>query len=169
MTDEPRPAGVTPPVAVVFAATTFVALTIGGLGVVSLVRDSDVITVAGLGPIPGVLGIVVSVALFSGILLWGLRASPPGYLTAVPCALGGYIGELGGIVLGGVVSGADLARAVAAAASVALGWPGAVIAVAALASGAFGVFLARTRGGRPRWAWENDEDDDAGAAGTGIG
>ena len=110
MTDAPRPAGVTPPVAVVFATVTFVALGIGGLGVASLVLDRDVIPVTGLGPIPGVIGLVVATALFAGILLWGLRAEPPGYLTAVPCALGAYVGELAGIVVGGLFSGADPAR-----------------------------------------------------------
>jgi len=160
MTDASRPAGVTPPVAVVFAAVTFVALAIGGLGVASLVFDSDVIPVTGLGPIPGILGLVVATASFAGILFWGLRADPPGYLTAVPCALGVYVGELAGIVVGGLFSGADPARAIAAAGEVALGWPGAVLAVAGLLSGVFGVFLARVRTERPRWTWEEDEDDE---------
>ncbi|MDF2991288.1 MAG: uncharacterized protein K0S37_1802 [Microbacterium sp.] len=161
MTDEPRPAGVTPPVAVVFASVTFVALAIGGLGVASLLLDRDVIPVRGLGPIPGVLGIVVALALFAGILLWGLRADPPGYLTAVPCALGAFVGELAGIVLGGLVSGADPTRAISAAGTVALGWPGAVLAVAALLAAAFGVFLVRARTVRPRWTWEREDEDGA--------
>jgi hypothetical protein len=160
MTDASRPAGVTPPVAVVFAAVTFVALAIGGLGVASLVLDSDVIRVTGLGPIPGVLGLVIATASFAGILFWGLRADPPGYLTAVPCALGVYVGELAGIVVGGLFSGADPAWAIAAVGDVAVGWPGAVLAVAGLVSGLFGVFLARVRAERPRWTWE-DEDDEA--------
>ncbi|MDQ1074409.1 MULTISPECIES: hypothetical protein [Microbacterium] len=159
MTDAPRPAGVTPPVAVVFATVTFVALGIGGLGVASLVVDRDVIPVTGLGPIPGVIGLVVATALFAGILLWGLRAEPPGYLTTVPCALGAYVGEFAGIVVGGLFSGADPARAVAAAGTVALGWPGAVLAVAALLAAVFGVFLVRVRTERPRWTWEDEDDD----------
>jgi len=159
MTDEPRPAGVTPPVAVVFAAATFVALGIGGLGVASLILDSDVIPVEGLGPIPGVVGIVFSLATFAGILFWGLHADPPGYLAAVPCAIGAFVGELAGIVLGGLVSGADPTRAVAAAGTVALGWPGAVLAGAALVAGVFGVFLVRARTERPRWTWEDDDSE----------
>lgn len=159
MTDAPRPAGVTPPVAVVFATVTFVALGIGGLGVASLVLDRDVIPVTGLGPIPGVIGLVVATALFAGILLWGLRAEPAGYLTAVPCALGAYVGELAGIAAGGLFSGADPARAVAAAGTVALGWPGGVLAAAALLAAVFGVFLVRVRTERPRWTWEDEDDD----------
>ncbi|MCW2163454.1 hypothetical protein B0I12_000580 [Microbacterium hydrothermale] len=158
MTNEPRPAGVTPPVAVVFAAITFIALSIGGLGVASLALNADVIPVRGLAAIPGVVGQVAALGLFSAVLLWGLRADPPGYLTAVPCAIAAFVGEVGGIVLGALVSGADPARGVAAAGSVALGFPGAVVAAAGLLAGLVGVFLRRTRAEGPRWRWEDDEE-----------
>lgn len=160
MTDAPRPAGVTPPVAVVFATVTFLALAIGGLGVTSLALDADVIPVRGLGPLPGVAGMLLALGLFAGILLWGLRAEPPGYLTAVPCAVGAYVGEVLGIAIGAAVTGGDSARGLAAAGSVALGWPGGVIAVAGLAAGAFGVLLVRSRGEGPRWRWERENEDD---------
>ncbi|KEP74047.1 hypothetical protein HR12_23755, partial [Microbacterium sp. SUBG005] len=107
MTNEPRPAGVTPPVAVVFAAVTFIALSIGGLGVASLALNADVIPVRGLGAIPGVIGQVAALALFAGVLLWGLKADPPSYLTAIPCAVAAFVGEAVGIVIGALVSGAD--------------------------------------------------------------
>ncbi|MFF7682059.1 hypothetical protein ACFZA2_04785 [Microbacterium sp. NPDC007973] len=158
MTNEPRPAGVTPPVAVVFAAVAFIALSIGGLGVASLALDADVIPVRGLGSIPGVIGQVAALALFAGVLLWGLRADPPGYLTAVPCAIAAFVGEAAGIVVGAVVSGADPARGLAAAGSVVLGFPGPVVAAAGLLAGLLGVFLCRTRSEGPRWRWEDDED-----------
>ncbi len=158
MTDEPRPAGVTPPVAVVFASVTFVALAIGALGVASLLLDADVIPVRGLGAVPGVAGMLCALGLFAAVLAWGMRAVPPGYLTAVPCALGAYVGEVVGIVVGALVSGADLARGFSAAASVALGWPGGVVAVAGLLAGAFGILLVRTRADRARWSWESDEE-----------
>ncbi|MDQ1123364.1 hypothetical protein [Microbacterium trichothecenolyticum] len=147
MTSEPRPAGVTPPVAVVLAAVSFLALSIAALGVVSLVLDADVIPVRGLGAIPGVIGQVVAVSVFAGVLWWGLRAEPPGYLTAVPCAIGAFVGEIVGLVVGSVVTGADPTRGLAAAESIALGFPGAVIAAAGLVAGAFGVLLVR---GGPR-------------------
>lgn len=159
MTDTPRPAGVTPPVAVVFATVSFLALAIGGLGVASLLFDADVIPVRGLGPLPGVAGMLLALAGFAGVLLWGLRAVPPGFLTAVPCAIVAYVGEILGIALGAAVTGGDIARGLAAAGAVALGWPGAVIALAGLLAGAFGVLLARSRGEGPRWRWERDEED----------
>lgn len=159
MTDTPRPAGVTPPVAVVFATVSFLALAIGGLGVASLLFDADVIPVRGLGPLPGVAGMLLALAGFAGVLLWGLRAVPPGFLTAVPCAIAAYVGEILGIALGAAVTGGDIARGLAAAGAVALGWPGAVIALAGLLAGAFGVLLARSRGEGPRWRWEHDEED----------
>lgn len=158
MTNEPRPAGVTPPVAVVFAAVTFIALSIGGLGVASLALNADVIPVRGLGAIPGVIGQVAALALFAGVLLWGLKADPPSYLTAIPCAVAAFVGEAVGIVIGALVSGADPARGVAAAGSVALGFPGPVVAAAGLLAGLLGVFLCRTRSTGPRWRWEDDEE-----------
>lgn len=159
MTDDPRPTGVTPPVAVVFAAITFIALSIGALGVTSLVLDADVIPVRGLGAVPGVLGQLGALGAFAGLLWWGLRADPPGYLTAVPCAIGAYVGEVVGIVVGALVSGADLARGVAAAGSVALGFAGPVVALAGLIAGLVGVFLVRSRSRGPRWRWEDDDDE----------
>ncbi|SDO44368.1 hypothetical protein SAMN04487848_0927 [Microbacterium sp. ru370.1] len=158
MTNEPRPAGVTPPVAVVFASVTFIALSIGGLGVASLVLNADVIPVRGLGAIPGVIGQVAALALFAGVLMWGLKADPPSYLTAIPCAIAAFVGEAAGIVVGALVSGADPARGVAAAGSVALGFPGPVVAAAGLLAGFLGVFLCRTGAEGPRWRWEDDED-----------
>ncbi|WP_278103627.1 hypothetical protein AB0870_02450 [Microbacterium proteolyticum] len=160
MTDAPRPAGVTPPVAVVFATAVFLALAIAGLGVASLALDADVIPVRGLGPLPGVAGMLLALSVFAGVLLWGLRAVPPGYLTAVPCALGAYVGETVGIAIGAAVTGGDAARGLAAAGAVALGWPGAVVAVSALVAGAFGVLLVRSGGERPHWRWEREDDED---------
>jgi len=158
MSTEPRPAGVTPPVAVVFAAVTFGALAIGGLGVTSLVVNEDVIAVEGLGAIPGVIGMLTALGLFAAALRWSLRAVPPGFVSAVPCALAAYVGEIVGIAVGAVVSGADTALGLSAASSVALGWPGAVVAGAGLLAGAFGILLVRTPTDRARWSWESDED-----------
>jgi len=158
MSDQQRPAGVSPPVAAVFASVVFIALSIGGLGVVSLIVDADVIPVRGLGAIPGVVGQLLALAAFAGTLWWGLRAAPPGYLVAVPCSIAAYLGEVLGIVVGALVSGADPARGLAAASSVALGFPGPVVALAALLAALFGVLLARARTNGPRWRWEDDDD-----------
>ncbi|WP_150953148.1 hypothetical protein [Microbacterium testaceum] len=158
MADEQRPAGVSRPVAVVFAAVVFVALSIAGLGVASLIVDADVIPVRGLGPIPGVIGQLLALGAFALTLRWGLRADPPGYLIAVPCAIAAYLGEVLGIVTGALVSGADPARGVAAAGSVALGFPGPVVAAAGLIAGLFGILLVRSRSNGPHWRWEDDEE-----------
>lgn len=158
MTDEPRPAGVTPSVAVVFASVVFIALSIAALGVASLVLDADVIPVRGLGAVPGVIGQVGALASFAGVLLWGVRAAPPSYLTAIPCAIAAYIGEVVGVVIGALVSGADLARGVAAAGSVAVGFAGPVVAAVGFVAGLFGILLVRARTSGPRWSWEDDEE-----------
>lgn len=125
----------------------------------SLIVDADVIPVRGLGAIPGVVGQLLALGAFAATLRWGLRADPPGYLIAVPCAISAYLGEVLGIVVGALVSGADPARGVAAAGSVALGFPGPVVAVAALLAALFGILLVRARTNGPRWRWEDDADD----------
>ncbi|OZD31202.1 hypothetical protein CH252_39685 [Rhodococcus sp. 06-1477-1B] len=158
MTNEQRPAGVSPPVAVVFASVVFIALSIGSLGVASLVLDADVIPVRGLGAIPGVVGQLLALGAFAATLRWGLRAEPPGYLTAVPCAISAYLGEVLGIVVGAIVSGADVARGLNAAGSVALGFAGPVVALAALVAALFGILLVRARTNGPRWRWEDDDE-----------
>lgn len=163
MTNEPRPAGVTPPVAVVFASVVFIALSIAALGVVSLVLDADVIPVRGLGAVPGVIGQLAALASFAGLLFWGLRAVPPSYLTAVPCAIAAYVGEVVGVVVGALASGADPARGVAAAGSVALGFAGPVVAAVGLVAGLFGILLVRSRTSGPRWGWEDDDEGDRAA------
>ncbi len=60
-------------------------------------------------------------------------------------------------MLGALVSGADPVRGVAAAQSVALGFPVRVAGAAVLA-GLFGILLVRARTTGPRWRWE-DEDE----------
>lgn len=158
MSSPSRPAGVTPPVAVVLATVSFAALAIAALGVTALVLDADVIPVRGLGAFPGVIGMLCAIGAFAGALAWGLRAVPPTFLAAVPCAIGAYLGEVFGIFVGALVTGADPALGAAAAGSVALGWPGAVIAAAALLAGAFGVLLVRTPTDRAHWSWESEDD-----------
>jgi hypothetical protein len=157
---EPAHGGpVSPPVALAFSAVAFVALAIAGLGIASLLLDADVIAVRGLGWIPGVVGMLLAVAGFCVAVWTGVRAEHPSYWTAPVAALSAYLGEVAGVVLGALLSGAGAGAALAAAGAVAAGWPGAVVAGAALVAGWGGVALVRTRAGRPRWPWERDDDE----------
>ena len=68
---------VRPPVALAFATIGFIALTICGLGITSLVSGEDVIATPGLGQIPGAAGVVCATLAFAGGL-WGAIARAGG-------------------------------------------------------------------------------------------
>lgn len=152
--------GVRPPVALAFALIGFAALAICGLGVISLLLDADVIAVRGLGQLPGVAGMLLATAAFAGTLWRGLGSRHPSFWAAPVVALAAYLGELVGIVAGGLIAGTDPIAAIAAAGEVASSWRGLVVAVAALVSAWAGVALVRTRAGRPRWPWEGRDADE---------
>jgi hypothetical protein len=157
----PEPPGgpVAPRLAVVFATVGFFALAIAGLGLASLFLDADIIGVPGLGQIPGVAGMILAGAAFAATLLVGVRAPHPSLWIAAIAAVTAWLGEAVGVVVGGLVTGGDPAAVVAAAGGVAVGWPGLVIAAAALVAGCGGVALVRTRADRPRWPWERDDEE----------
>lgn len=161
MTPATGPEGgpVAPAVALAFAVVGFVALAIAGLGLTSLALDADVIAVPDLGQMPGVVGMILATAGCAAALWSGVRAQHPSFWTAPIAALCAYLGEVAGVGAGALVSGADAGAAFAAAGGVAIAWPGLVIAVAGLIAGWGGVALVRTRARRPRWPWENDEDE----------
>ena len=52
----PESAGVSAVLALVLATIGFFALAVFGLGAVSVVTDADIISVPGLGQVPGVIG-----------------------------------------------------------------------------------------------------------------
>lgn len=161
MTRETGPGNgpVAPPLAVAFAVVGFVALAIAGLGLTSLALDADVIDAPGLGQIPGVVGMILATGAFAAALWVGARAEHPSFWTALVTALSVYVGEVAGVAIGALLAGSDPAAAVAAAGGVAIGWPGLVVALAGVVAGWGGIALVRTRSRRPRWPWENDEDE----------
>ena len=151
--------GVRPAVALAMALIGFFALAIFGLGMTSLALDADVIAVEGLGPVPGVAGMLLASASFAGSLWWGLRSGSPTFGIVPIVAIATWLGEGVGVLVGAVISGAGAATGLAAAGGVVVGWPGLVIAAAALIAAWAGVALTRTRASRPRWPWERDDDE----------
>jgi hypothetical protein len=63
-----------------------------------------------------------------------------------------------GVLAGGVLSGVDGARIVAAVGAFATSWFAVVLAAAALVGGWGAIALVRTAAERPRWPWERDDD-----------
>lgn len=146
--------GVRPLVALAFALMGFVALVVAGLGVATLITESDVIAAPGLGPLPGVIGVIAAAAAMTGVLLPALRAQHPSYLTALWAAIGAYLAYLAGVWLSAVIGGVDAAVAGSVVARLALGPWAPIVAVAAAICAWAAVALRRTRASRPRWPWE---------------
>jgi hypothetical protein len=188
---------VRPVVALAFAGIAFVALTIFGLGMTSLVTGADVIATPGLGQVPGIAGIVCALLAFAagvwaaigrgqqpdaaapsatGPLVAGpdrrsgdaasvsekdlLPAHPsqPSYWGAAWTAAACFLAYVCAVWVAAAVTGADLAVATAVAGRLATSWFGLVVAAAAFVCAWSAIALVRTRAHRPRWPWE-DEDD----------
>ncbi|MFG6446309.1 hypothetical protein ACFXQA_13690 [Microbacterium sp. P07] len=148
-----------PLIAVAFAAVLFFALAICGLGVTTLVLDADIISLPEGGQVPGIVGMLVAVAVFAGSLALGLRTQHPSFWTAPIVAIAVYLLYSAGIATGAMMTGIDPAAAVAAAGRWLLSWFGVVVAVAALVCAWGGIALVRTRARPPRWGWEGDRDE----------
>jgi hypothetical protein len=160
MADAGASAGpVRPAVALGLVVVGFYALAIFGLGMTALALNADVIAVRGLGQVPGVVGMLLAGAGFAGMLWSVLRSEHPSYPPALLTGLAAWFGEVVGVFLGAVVTSGELALAAAAAGGIAVGWPGLVIAAAALVAAWSGIALVRTHASRPRWPWERRDED----------
>lgn len=167
-----------PPVALAFATIGFAALTIFGLGMVSLFTGEDVIATPGLGQIPGIVGVILGILAFAGGL-WaaigrsgerGDAAAPSGAAGARAATRGpsfwgvawttaaAFLAYIGGVWIAALVTGADLGVATGVAGRLATSWFGAVVAAAAFVSAWAGIALVRTRARRPRWPWEDPSE-----------
>jgi hypothetical protein len=154
----PRPP-VRPAVALAFCLIGFVALVIAGLGLTSLATDSDVIDVPGFGQVAGAVGVLAAAIAFAGTVWAAVRRPRPSFTTLVGIVVGTWLAY---VLVSGVAAGAsagDMGIGMAVSASLAVRWPGLVVAAAALVAGWSAVALVRTRASRPRWPWERDEDE----------
>ncbi|MFD4959704.1 hypothetical protein [Microbacterium sp. NPDC058389] len=149
-----------PAVALAFSTIGFVALTIFGLGMVSLATGEDVIATSGLGQVPGIVGMILSVLAFAGGL-WasiGRRGRTPSFGGVAWTTAACFLAYIGGVWFGVLTTGAGLAVAAGVAGRLATSWFGAVVAGAAFVSAWAGIALVRTRAHRPRWPWEDPRD-----------
>jgi len=149
---------VRPLVAVAFATVGFVALVIFGLGMLSLALDEDVISVPGLGQLPGVVATVTATVIFAVGLWAAVRVPHPSFWASPAVALAAALGYLAGLWVAALAVGASLAAATAAVGSIATTWFGVIIAGAAFLAAWSGIALVRTRAHRPRWPWERDDE-----------
>lgn len=138
----------------------FFALSIMGLGVLTLLTEHDLIAVPGLGQLPGIVGMVLAVGVFALALRAVLTGPRPSFVATVFLALGSALVHLGGVWAATVAEGAGPVDATAAAGQLVLGGGSAVIVVAALIAAWVAIALRRTAARAPRWPWEKDDDAD---------
>lgn len=141
------------------ATVGFFALAVFGLGAVSIVTDADIISVRGLGPGPGVAGMLVALLTFAAMLRSALRRTRPSYVSAAGIALGSAIGHLIAVWVAVMLSTGGFVVATAVAGDLVRGGASAVLVLAALIAGWAGIALRRTRSQRPQWPWERDEEE----------
>ncbi len=155
---EPATGGLRPSLALAFAAVAFVALVIFGFGVTSLALSEDVLSTPGIGQAAGVVGLIAATVAFIVVLWTALRRPHPSFTASWAVGAGVFLSYLVGVWLGAVVFGADPALALSAVGSFATSWFAVVLVAMALIASWGGIALVRTRAGRPRWPWENEDD-----------
>jgi len=153
----PRPR-VRPAAALAYSTIGFAALLIAGLGMTSLLADAEVIGVEGLGALPGALGFAAAVVLFAAVVWATVRTARPSYAGAAAAAPAALLGYAGGVWVGALFAGVDLARAAAAAGGFATSLFAVVLLLAAFVAAWVAVALVRRRAHRPRWPWEGEDE-----------
>jgi len=153
----PSSAGVSAPLALVFATIGFFALAVCGLGAVSFVTDADIIAVPGLGQAPGVVGMLAALALFVLSLWFAVRVQHPSFLGVPTISIATGLAHLAGVWVSVLLVTGDLVLATAVAGDLVLGGPSLVLLIAAAIASWGGIALRRTRARHPRWPWEEHD------------
>lgn len=154
------PAGRVPPMtALAFSTIGFVAVLIAGFGMTSLLTDTEVVAVPKLGFLPGAGAVAAATVVFAAITARAVRVSRPQYTAVIAITASVFIGYVAGLWLGALLSGAGLAPATAAVGSFATSVFALVLLGAAAVCGWSAIALVRTRTGRPRWPWEDDDPE----------
>ncbi|KQQ66343.1 hypothetical protein ASF63_12275 [Microbacterium sp. Leaf320] len=141
------------------AAVGFFALAVFGLGAVSIATDTDIISVPGLGPVPGVVGMIAAVLVFA-LSLWGaLRRPRPSFLAVPGIAIATALAHLVAVWMGAAMARGDLIVATAVAGALVTGGASAVLGLAAAIAAWGGIALRRTRAQHPQWPWEREDEE----------
>lgn len=143
----------------VIGAVSFFALSIMGLGVLSLFTEQDIISVPGLGQLPGIVGMGLAVVVFALALRGVVAEARPSFVTSMFLALAAALVHLGGVWGTAVSEGSGAVRATAAAGHLVLGGASAVIVISALIAAWVSIALRRTGARAPRWPWERNQDE----------
>lgn len=155
----PSPAGVSAPLALVLSTIGFFALSVFGLGALSFATDTDIISVPGLGQVPGVIGMVAAVVMF-GVSLWlSLRPQHPSFFSVLTVALLTALAHLVGVWVAVLMVTSNVVLATAVAGDLVRGGSSLVLLAAAAVASWSGVALRRTKAQHPRWPWEEHDGE----------
>jgi len=141
------------------ATIGFFALTVFGLGALSVVTDADIIAIPDLGQAPGVVGMVIAIAAFAGILWLAVRSSHPRFRSVWTIAVGTTLAHLLAVAVTVLIVAGEFVTALAVMGGLITRGASAVVLVMAVIAGWAAVALRRTRATAPRWPWERDEPD----------
>ncbi len=155
----PESAGVSVILALVLATISFFALAVFGLGAVSIVTDTDIIAVRGLGPLPGAIGMLAAVVTFALSLRSSLRRTQPSFVSAPAVALATTLAHLIVVWIAVAAVRGDVIVATVVAGDLVRGGASAVLLAAAVIAAWGGIALRRTRAQHPQWPWEREEDE----------
>lgn len=154
----PRSAGVSRILAVVLATVGFFALAVFGLGALSIATDTDIIATPGLGQVPGAAGMLMGVVVFALVLAASLRRDRPSFASSPAVALAAALAHLVAVWIGAAASG-DAIVATATVGGLVQGGASVVILAAGAIAAWAGIALRRTHASRPRWPWEQDDEE----------
>ncbi|MBY6061523.1 hypothetical protein [Microbacterium esteraromaticum] len=154
----PAPEGVSVALAAVVGIACFGAFGLLGLGMLSYFSDTDILAVEGLTLWPGIIGMLVAIAVFAGMLIAVLRRRSSRLASILAVGLVTVVAHVAAVWVSAVIGGAGLAHAsVAGSQLIVRGSSLVLFAVAALAAG-IAVALRRARGGTPKWPWERGDE-----------
>ncbi len=138
----------------------FFAIAVFGLGVLSIVTDADIISVPDSGQAPGIIGMIVAVAVFAGILYLAVRITHPRFRSVWAISITTAFAHMLAAAIGALVVTGDFVNALAVMGELITGGASVVILATSAIAGWAGVALRRTRAKRPRWPWERDDIDE---------
>lgn len=135
----------------------FFALAVLGLAILSFSTDADIISVQGLGQAPGVVGMIVAVGVFAGILWLAVKIAHPKFRSVWAISILTAIAHLLAVGIGALFVSGDFVSALAVMGELITGGSSIVLFVVAAVAAWAGLALRRTRARRPRWPWEDDD------------
>lgn len=154
------PAGVSAVLATALTAIGFFAIAVFGLGALSVITDSDVISVPGAGQAPGIVGMILAIAAFAGVLWLAVRGEHPRFRSVWTIAVVTALVHLIGAGAAALVAVGEVVTALAVMGELVTDGASLVVLIAAAIAGWAGVALRRTRQSSPQWPWEREDPDE---------